>query len=392
MTHLKWIGSREFSGAGRMRGERSIDLSWLIASAAAAINHHCRQHELRIDKEWSRKPGKTTLAELATILPDLIRAPRVVAHKRRSKVFLREDLAEIVQQENERLGGWHEMPYRKFLDADAVDLLLGDEDTLNVRPAQHECSTDTIAGDSGTQNAQTLHGDAIARPLTIVAAGQSSEQRLRDALNHIEEFYRDSDRYWNATAMAKAYSEATGTNKLVADWLRLAGTKSLMERIAGSMGIPIDQMTDIVTTGSNEHRGTWIHPALVHAFAMWLSQEFYVLVSAHLDTWHKQPESTAIAASQSDSQFVTRDDLVDVIAQTVGQAVSQAVGQAMQPIAQSLSLLTQAIASGQQQAPTVQVRQVNHNTANAAARADRLRCLRSRLHLPSPRRPSLQLA
>ena len=61
---------------------------------------------------------------------------------------------------------------------------------------------------------------------------------------------RYKDGYINLTAMAQA------EGKLIADYLRLDSTKAFLGELSRSMGIPIDLLVIIKTTGPNSGRGT----------------------------------------------------------------------------------------------------------------------------------------
>lgn len=80
-----------------------------------------------------------------------------------------------------------------------------------------------------------------------------------------------SDRYVSLTDMAQA------AGKLLADWNRAKTSKSYLETLSRSMGIPIDQLIQInESTGDNDSRGTWGHPKVAIRFAQWCSDEFAV--------------------------------------------------------------------------------------------------------------------
>jgi len=74
---------------------------------------------------------------------------------------------------------------------------------------------------------------------------------------------RRQDGYVNATAMCQA------NGKLFADYIRLDGSQVYMVELSRSMGIPIDLLTTVKTTGRNEERGTWIHPRAAISLARW---------------------------------------------------------------------------------------------------------------------------
>lgn len=90
---------------------------------------------------------------------------------------------------------------------------------------------------------------------------------------------RVADGYVNATAMCKA------ARRLWADYLRLKGTGEYLAELSGSMGIPIDLLTQPIVTGPNELRGTWVHPRVAVHLAQWLSPRFAVLVSQLVYDW-----------------------------------------------------------------------------------------------------------
>lgn len=85
------------------------------------------------------------------------------------------------------------------------------------------------------------------------------------------------DRYVSLTDMAQA------GGKLFADWNRQSRTKSYLEALSGSMGIPIDILVEVNSSGLNEDRGTWGHPKVALRFAQWCSDEFAVQVDSWID-------------------------------------------------------------------------------------------------------------
>jgi len=94
---------------------------------------------------------------------------------------------------------------------------------------------------------------------------------------------RVSDGYLDATAMCKA------TGKRFGDYKRLKNTKEFFSVLSGSLIIPINQIIQIINTGSNEKRGTWIHPQMLEHFARWITQ-----------TPSNQPEKTIKLRLQSE--------------------------------------------------------------------------------------------
>ncbi|MEY2480713.1 MAG: hypothetical protein QOI04_1640 [Verrucomicrobiota bacterium] len=90
---------------------------------------------------------------------------------------------------------------------------------------------------------------------------------------------RANDGYINATAMCKA------VNKLFADYRRLSSTEAFLSELAGSMGIPIDQLVFTMMHGPNEERGTWVHPDVAVNLGQWCSPKFAVAVARWVREW-----------------------------------------------------------------------------------------------------------
>lgn len=90
---------------------------------------------------------------------------------------------------------------------------------------------------------------------------------------------RATDGYINATAMCKA------ANKLFNDYTRLRSTAEFRLALAGSTGIPVDQLVMSIVTGPNDLRGSWVHPQMAINLATWLSGDFAVQVSQWVVDW-----------------------------------------------------------------------------------------------------------
>jgi hypothetical protein len=90
---------------------------------------------------------------------------------------------------------------------------------------------------------------------------------------------RANDGYINATAMCQA------VGKLFGDYRRRAVTEEFLTELAGSMGIPIDQLVFTVMTGRNEERGTWVHPDVAVNLGQWCSPKFAVAVARWVREW-----------------------------------------------------------------------------------------------------------
>ncbi len=90
---------------------------------------------------------------------------------------------------------------------------------------------------------------------------------------------RLNDGYINATAMCKA------AGKEWANYHQNGATKDFLVALQRSLGIPRDQIVQSIMTGSNEARGTWVHPQVAINLAQWVSGEFAVLVSEWVFEW-----------------------------------------------------------------------------------------------------------
>lgn len=80
---------------------------------------------------------------------------------------------------------------------------------------------------------------------------------------------RTTDGFVNATAMCRA------NGKQWNDYFRTDRATLYMEALVGSAGNPADLVTTI-STGSNEGRGTWVHPQVAVDLARWISAPFAV--------------------------------------------------------------------------------------------------------------------
>lgn len=90
---------------------------------------------------------------------------------------------------------------------------------------------------------------------------------------------RAYDGYVNATALCKA------SGKLLGHYLENKTTKDFLLELSRSIGIPIDLLIQVVNTGSNNERGTWVHPQVAIHLGQWASPKFAVLVSKWVFEW-----------------------------------------------------------------------------------------------------------
>lgn len=104
---------------------------------------------------------------------------------------------------------------------------------------------------------------------------------------------RRSDGYINATAMAKA------NGKHLPHYMANERTREYMQALADLAGISIGRVAQIITTGPNDLRGTWIHPRLAVDLARWISPVFAVW----MDGWFLECISQSQSATQCSPQL-----------------------------------------------------------------------------------------
>ena len=90
---------------------------------------------------------------------------------------------------------------------------------------------------------------------------------------------RPKDGYINATALCRA------SGRELKAYLRTNQTKAFLEELSRSVNIFTDQLVQIINTGPNENRGTWVHPDMAINMAQWLSPKFTVQVSRWVREW-----------------------------------------------------------------------------------------------------------
>ena len=90
---------------------------------------------------------------------------------------------------------------------------------------------------------------------------------------------RAFDGYVNGTALCQA------SGKHLNDYIRLKSTTEFLVELRRSTGIPVDQLVQIINTGPNKNRGTWVHPHVAINLGQWASPRFAVLVSTWVFDW-----------------------------------------------------------------------------------------------------------
>ena len=85
---------------------------------------------------------------------------------------------------------------------------------------------------------------------------------------------RLEDGYINVTSLCKVGKMQFN------DWNRLSKTRTFLQVLSTSTGIPADLLIKMNIGGLNEDRKTWVHPQVAINIAQWISPEFDVKVSA----------------------------------------------------------------------------------------------------------------
>ncbi len=88
---------------------------------------------------------------------------------------------------------------------------------------------------------------------------------------------RNSDGYLCANDMVKVKN-----GKLIKNYTRLDRTKEFIEELKKEVG---SSVIEIITTGANENRGTWVHPRVATHLAMWISPTFSVKITRWIEEW-----------------------------------------------------------------------------------------------------------
>lgn len=96
---------------------------------------------------------------------------------------------------------------------------------------------------------------------------------------------RKDNGYFNASHLSKAHWQATGTRREPSEWLSNKRTKETLVNLSRSTGIPVESLIEVVADGSNDLRGTYLHPKLAVRFGIWLSDEFGFAVECWFEDW-----------------------------------------------------------------------------------------------------------
>jgi|SanBayMetagenome_1026888.scaffolds.fasta_scaffold54095_1 hypothetical protein len=106
---------------------------------------------------------------------------------------------------------------------------------------------------------------------------------------------QEDNGYINATRLTQAHKLMTGQNRKVHEWLSNKRTKESLSHLASKLGIPVDQLYQVFQGSPDNGGGTWLHPKLATRFAMWLSDDFGLMVEEWVQSWSIKPTKTPVA-------------------------------------------------------------------------------------------------
>lgn len=119
---------------------------------------------------------------------------------------------------------------------------------------------------------------------------------------------RQKDGYVNATQLCKVHRDKTGERKDPSEWLSNKSANSAIAKLSAVTGIPVTELVEVKKGG--KYQGTWIHPRLAVRFAMWLNDDFSLLVEDWVHEWLSSGYSPIQLEMDAD-RVQLRDDLKD---------------------------------------------------------------------------------
>jgi hypothetical protein len=122
---------------------------------------------------------------------------------------------------------------------------------------------------------------------------------------------RAADGYINATAMCRS------AGKEWSGYRRNETTEGFLTALEGSLQIRRDLLIEVISTGPNDQRGTWIHPQIAINLATWLSPAFAVQVSEWVVNWmmgmarRQDPSADFNALPEDERRLYLRNQVKD---------------------------------------------------------------------------------
>lgn len=96
--------------------------------------------------------------------------------------------------------------------------------------------------------------------------------------------------YINATRLTQAHKQMTGQRRDVANWLSNKRVQETLNHLSLNTGIPVNQLYQVFQGSPENGGGTWLHPKLATRFAIWLSDDFGLMVEEWVHEWSTNPK------------------------------------------------------------------------------------------------------
>ena len=127
-------------------------------------------------------------------------------------------------------------------------------------------------------------------------------------INGVSVLQRESDGFFNATAMCKA------SDKKLSHYKSNDTTQEFLDELSTDAGIPASRLIQAVR-GGNAAQGTWVHPKVAIHLAQWLSPKFAVKVTNLVMDWmgagSPPPSLPAAPASGRDLTEQTLSSMIE---------------------------------------------------------------------------------
>jgi hypothetical protein len=135
--------------------------------------------------------------------------------------------------------------------------------------------------------------------LSLSKIESNSQSIIGHHVNGLIVGQQESTGYINATRLTQAHKQSTGQRKDVSNWLSSKRVQETISHLSAVTEIPVTGLYQTVQGGTPEKQGTWIHPKLATRFAMWLSDDFGLMVEDWVQGWVAKPEQTPLALPQN---------------------------------------------------------------------------------------------
>lgn len=126
--------------------------------------------------------------------------------------------------------------------------------------------------------------------LSLSTIETNSQAIINHDVNGLTVGQQESDGYINATRLTHAHKQMTGQRRDVANWLSNKRVQETINHLSVVTGIPVTGLYKVVQGGTPDKQGTWIHPKLATRFAIWLSDDFGLMVEEWVHKWSTNPK------------------------------------------------------------------------------------------------------